>query len=39
VRQQLEHYGIRGAAGPDDYFDTPGEALESFNAQRGEAPA
>ena len=39
VRQQLEHYGISGAAGPDAYFDTPGEALEAFNAQRGEAPA
>jgi sulfate permease, SulP family len=39
VRQQLEHYGISGAAGPDDFFDTPGEALEAFNAQRGEAPA
>ncbi len=30
VRQQLEHYGISGAAGPDAYFDTPGEALEAF---------
>jgi len=39
VRRQLEHYGISGAAGPDDYFDTPGEALEAFNAQRGGAPA
>jgi SulP family sulfate permease len=39
VRQQLEHYGISGAAGPDDYFDTPGQALEAFNAQRGGAPA
>ena len=39
VRQQLEHYGISGAAGPDSYFDTSGEALEAFNAQRGEAPA
>ena len=39
VRQQLEHYGIGGAAGPDAYFDTPGEALEAFNAERGEAPA
>lgn len=39
VRQQLEHYGIGGAAGPDAYFDTPGQALEAFNAQRGEAPA
>ena len=39
VRQQLEHYGISGAAGPDAYFDTPGEALEAFNAQPGETPA
>jgi SulP family sulfate permease len=39
VRQQLEHYGISGAAGPDAYFDTPGEALEAFNAQQGQAPA
>jgi sulfate permease, SulP family len=39
VRQQLEHYGISGAAGPDAYFDTSGEALEAFNAQPGEAPA
>jgi MFS superfamily sulfate permease-like transporter len=39
VRQQLEHYGISGAAGPDAYFDTSGQAVEAFNAQRGEAPA
>jgi SulP family sulfate permease len=39
VRQQLEHYGIRGAAGPDAYFDTAGGALEAFDAQRGEAQA
>jgi high affinity sulfate transporter 1 len=39
VRQQLEHYGISGAAGPDAYFDTPGEALEAFNAQQGQTPA
>ena len=39
VRQQLEHYGISGAAGPDAYFDTAGEALEAFNGQRGGAPA
>ncbi len=39
VRQQLEHYGISGAAGPDAYFDTPGETLEAFNARRGGAPA
>ncbi len=32
VRQQLEHYGISGAAGPDAYFDTAGEALEAFHA-------
>jgi len=32
VRHQLEHYGISGAAGPDAYFDTAGEALEAFGA-------
>jgi MFS superfamily sulfate permease-like transporter len=32
VRQQLEHYGISGAAGPDAFFDTAGEALEAFHA-------
>ncbi len=32
VRHQLEHYGISGAEGPDAYFDTPGEALEAFDA-------
>ena len=32
VRHQLEHYGISGAAGPDAYFDTAGEALEAFQA-------
>ncbi len=32
VRQQLEHYGISGAAGPDQYFETAGEALEAFGA-------
>ena len=32
VRQQLEHYGISGAVGPDHYFDTSGEALEAFQA-------
>jgi MFS superfamily sulfate permease-like transporter len=31
VRQQLEHYGISGAAGPDAYFDTPGEVLDAFH--------
>src|ERR1700722_20192433 len=39
VRQQLEHYGISGASGPDAYFDTPGEALEAFDAQQGQTPA
>jgi high affinity sulfate transporter 1 len=33
VRHQLEHYGISGAAGPDAYFDTPGEALEAFRGR------
>ena len=30
VREQLGRYGISGAAGPDEYYDTPGEALEAF---------
>jgi SulP family sulfate permease len=32
VRQQLGRYGISGAAGPDAYYDTPGEALEAYHA-------
>jgi SulP family sulfate permease len=32
VRQQLERYGITGAAGPDAYYDTAGAALEAFHA-------
>ncbi len=30
VQQQLARYGISGAAGPHEYYDTPGEALEAF---------
>jgi sulfate permease, SulP family len=32
VRQQLDRYGISGAAGPDIYYGTPGEALEAYHA-------
>ncbi len=39
VRHQLEHYGISGAAGPDAYFETAGEALEAFQAQQRGDPA
>jgi SulP family sulfate permease len=32
VRQQLDRYGLSGTAGPDAYYDTPGEALEAYHA-------
>jgi SulP family sulfate permease len=32
VRHQLDRYGISGAKGPDTYYDTPGQALEAFQA-------
>jgi high affinity sulfate transporter 1 len=32
VRQQLDRYGISAVLGPGAYYDTPGEALEAFNA-------
>ena len=32
VRKQLDRYGISAAQGPDAYYDTPGEALEAFQA-------
>jgi high affinity sulfate transporter 1 len=32
VRRQLDVYGISKTLGADAYFDTPGEALEAFNA-------
>jgi sulfate permease, SulP family len=32
VRRQLDRYGISGHAGPDAYFETPGEALEAYHA-------
>ncbi|HUY52354.1 MAG TPA: SulP family inorganic anion transporter [Streptosporangiaceae bacterium] len=38
VREQLAHYGITGTAGPDVYYDTPGEALEAFHASAGDGP-
>ncbi len=31
VRGQLDRYGITTAIGPDAYFDTAGQALETFN--------
>ena len=32
VRKQLDGYGIKGASGPDVYYDTPGQALSAFHA-------
>jgi sulfate permease, SulP family len=32
VREQLDRYGISAALGPGTYYDTPGEALEAFQA-------
>jgi SulP family sulfate permease len=32
VHKQLDRYGISAAMGPDAYYDTPGEALEAFEA-------
>ena len=32
VREQLGRYGISAALGPDAVYDTPGEALEAFQA-------
>lgn len=32
VREQLGRYGINAALGPGAYYDTPGEALEAFQA-------
>jgi SulP family sulfate permease len=32
VHQQLDRYGISAGMGPDAYYDTPGEALEAFEA-------
>jgi sulfate permease, SulP family len=32
VREQLDRYGISAALGPGAYYDTPGEALEAFQA-------
>jgi high affinity sulfate transporter 1 len=37
VREQLDRYGIGAALGPGAYYDTPGEALEAFNAAEGVA--
>ncbi|MGD0376523.1 MAG: SulP family inorganic anion transporter [Streptosporangiaceae bacterium] len=34
VRKQLDGYGIKGASGPDVYYDTPGEALKAFHAAK-----
>jgi sulfate permease, SulP family len=35
VREQLDRYGISAALAPNDYYDTPGEALEAFHAAEG----
>jgi high affinity sulfate transporter 1 len=35
VRLQLDRYGATGQAGPDEYFDTPGAALDAFRASAG----
>jgi MFS superfamily sulfate permease-like transporter len=35
VREQLGRYGISAALGPGACYDTPGEALEAFRAQKG----
>jgi sulfate permease, SulP family len=32
VRDQLDRYGISAALGPGVFYDTPGEALEAFQA-------
>ena len=32
VRKQLDRYGISAALSPDAYYDTPGQALEAFQA-------
>ena len=32
VRTQLDRYGISAAISPDAYYDTPGQALEAFQA-------
>ena len=35
VQEQLRHYGISGGDGPDGFYDTPGAALEAFQAGPG----
>jgi sulfate permease, SulP family len=37
VRQQLDRYGISASLGPGDYYDTPGEALEAYHAEKAAA--
>ncbi len=40
VREQLARYGMTTALDPDAYYDTPGEALEAFQATaRRDGPA
>ena len=34
VRNQLDAYGIKGATGPDAYYETSGEALKAYHAAR-----
>ena len=38
VREQLDRYGISAALGPGAYYDTPGEALEAFQAWQRQRP-
>ncbi|MGH3784495.1 MAG: SulP family inorganic anion transporter [Pseudonocardiaceae bacterium] len=39
VRAQLDRYGITAAVGSDAYFDTAGQALETFSHHHNTAPA
>ncbi len=38
VRQQLDLYGISKTLDADAFYETPGEALEAFNALKGTTP-
>lgn len=38
VRAQLDRYGITTAVGTDAYFDTAGQALETFNCHHAQGP-
>jgi sulfate permease, SulP family len=39
VRQQLDLYGISRTLDADAFYETPGEALEAFNALKGTTPS